>query len=408
MVIKGKCRGNGSQLAEYLLRDSNDRAEILEITGTTNTENLKRSLLEMSLTAVKTKSQAGLYHAQINPDPQAPALSREDWLKSVDILAKELGLEEQRRAVVLHEKNGRTHAHIVFERYQEGKGKNQQGILWNDDKNYRKHEKASRAIEQILGHERTPQKSDKSERKSDHKKTLSDLWAKISDPASFIQEAQKLGYIIAQGEDRRPYKVLTPDGQSLDLTRQLDKVKAKDVAERLNPFRNTLRTEKEALQDHKRKQEQPQPVNDNKAFQQVENLHKLKEFNDSITQKADPPPLSVKWNLPKVQHQQEMNNFKKSDEKEKKSDKENKDLDQKAESLHKFAKFKASDITSKPTLTEQVEQEKARLQAERLKREKDMAIFRKMTEEQRAEQRRKDLEEFIKQQQQDRGRDFKP
>jgi hypothetical protein len=393
MVIKGKCRGNGLQLAEYLLSDKNDRAELLEITGTTAPNNLKRSLVEMGLTALMTKSEAGLYHAQINPDPKEPGMTKEAWKKAVDILAKELGLDEQRRAIVLHEKNGRTHAHVVFERYQEGKGKDQQGILWNDDKNYKKHEKASRAIEKELGHERTPEKADRqkqaqNERKTDVKKTLTELWQKHSDPEKFIAEAAKLGFTVAQGEDRRPYKVIAPDGQNLDLVRQLEKVKTKEVAERLNPIREMLKTEKEALAAaKKREQEKPQP------------------------KKEPAPPLSLKWDLGTVQKTDSPKPQKPA----------NDNMQEKIENLHKLGKFRANEVTkpqeqpktpaeSRPawdkglselmesrTTKQRLDDKIKEMEANRAAALKEVERRSQLTEEQRKAEDKKQREERIKQ-----------
>ena len=370
MIIKGKCRGNGGQLANYLLSDKNDKAEILEITGTTNPNNLERSLVEMALSAIATKSNAGLYHAQISPDPKEPALDKEAWLKAVEILAKELGLEEQRRAVVLHEKDGRTHAHVVFERYQEGKGKNGQGILWSDDKNYSKHEKASREIEQVLGHERTPQKSDVKENQNrsnlDVKKELTELWHKHEDPETFIAEAKKLGYTIAQGEDRRPFKVLTPEGKNLDLVRQLEKVKTKDVAERLNPIRNTLQTEKEALQERESQAQVKEPE-----------------------KKEQAPPLALKWDLGTVQ----------KIEPPKPKPPAN---DNKIESLHKLGQFKANEKATEnkpPTIAEAKLKE---MDANKAKILQDIERTKQLTAEERQAEHKKKVEQRLKEMQEQR------
>lgn len=441
MVIKGKCRGNGLQLAEYLLSDKNDRAELLEITGTTAPNNLKRSLVEMGLTALMTKSEAGLYHAQINPDPKEPGMTKEAWKKAVDILAKELGLEGQRRAIVLHEKNGRTHAHVVFERYQEGKGKNEQGILWSDDKNYKKHEKASRAIEKALGHERTPEKADRqkqtqNERKTDVKKTLTELWQKHSDPEKFIAEAAKLGFTVAQGEDRRPYKVITPEGENLDLVRQLEKIKTKEVAERLNPIRETLKTEKEALAAaKKREQEKPQqkkepapakPANDNMQ-DKAESLHKLGKFKtneptrpaekEAITTekkqeqvkeqppKEQAPPVALKWDLGKVQTSSNTPPAKPA----------NDNMQEKTENLHKLGKFKTNEATkpqeqqkqpAEPVKPQQAEKSDLQKKIDEMRANeaeilKEVERRKQLTDEERKAEDKKRFEEYLKQMQQD-------
>ena len=379
MVIKGKCRGNGSQLASYLLSDKNDKAEILEITGTTAPNDLNRSLVEMALSAISTKSQAGLYHAQINPDPKEPGLTKEAWLKSVDILAKELGLEGQRRAIVLHEKDGRTHAHVVFERYQEGKGKRGQGILWDDEKNFSKHENASREIERELGHARTPQKSDvkqtQNKRNLDVKKTLTDLWNKHTDPAQFTAEAQKLGFTVAQGEDRRPYKVIDPDGKSLDLTRQLEKIITKDVTERLNPIRKSLKTEKQALAEaEQRQQVKKQP------------------------KKEQAPPLALKWNLGTVQ---------KTEAPQPKKSANDNNIHEKTENLHKLGQFKANEpakpatsikaVETKPANDNNLQRKIDEMRANESDMRKEVERRSKLTQEQKKAEDKTRFEEKIKQ-----------
>ncbi|MCE6993195.1 hypothetical protein, partial [Dyadobacter sp. CY323] len=63
MVIKGRSRGNGVQLADYLLgKKENDQVQLLEVRGTSRPKDLKKSLLEMSLTSELTKGIHGLYH----------------------------------------------------------------------------------------------------------------------------------------------------------------------------------------------------------------------------------------------------------------------------------------------------------------------------------------------------------
>lgn len=161
MVIKGRSRTNGAQLADYLENSKgNDRAQILDVRGTAQPDDLRRSLLEMSLSSELTKrGNKGLYHAQINPaigedQPMTPA----DWLRAADILEESLGYAGQKRAIVLHEKNGRTHGHIVWERYDHNTGK-----LRSDSHNFKKHDQARAQIEQEFGHERTPRRPTESQ-----------------------------------------------------------------------------------------------------------------------------------------------------------------------------------------------------------------------------------------------------
>jgi len=113
MVIRGNIRGNGPQLAAYLSTEGgNARIHILEVDGRLNASEgyLQQALHTMSLTAELTRTDKGLYHAQINPAyREDSAMSADDWQRAADILGHELGLDEQRRVIVLHTKKDRTH-----------------------------------------------------------------------------------------------------------------------------------------------------------------------------------------------------------------------------------------------------------------------------------------------------------
>lgn len=270
MVIKGRSRSNGPQLADYLLQNrENDRAHVLEVRGTAQPDNLRQSLFEMSVSSELTKrGKLGLYHAQVNPAiGEDRPMTPEDWLMAADILERNLGLDGQKRAIVLHEKNGRLHGHIVWERYDDATGK-----LRSDGKNFKQHDQARAEIEQQLGHERTPQRA---QREPTHEERLNQLWQEHPDGRQFVEAAQTAGYSVAQGNARRPFRVVTPDGQSLDLIRQLD-ANTKEVRARLHPIRADLMTETEALQRMKESREQPQP-----EIVQVEKSDSSRDLSDS-------------------------------------------------------------------------------------------------------------------------------
>lgn len=280
MVIKGRSRSNGAQLADYLLISSkgNDRAEVLEVRGTARPDDLKRSLVEMSLSSELTKrGKLGLYHAQVNPAiGEDRPMTPDDWLRAADILEESLGLTGQKRAIVLHEKEGRLHGHVIWERYDHDTGK-----LRADGKNYGKHDKARAEIEQELSHERTPQKRDREQEPAD-KDRLTELWQQHQNASDFVKAAEQAGYYIAQGNDRRPFRVVTPDGQSLDLVRQLEGIKTKEVRDRLQPIRSELLTEGEAVglasieRDYTAKQPDKTPV------KQSDNSRELSDSQDRM------------------------------------------------------------------------------------------------------------------------------
>ena len=239
MVIRGKIRGNGSQLAGYLMKEAdNDNVRIFDIKGTAFANDIKSSLLEMSLTSELTMSQKGLYHAQINPAyGEDKKMQPDDWFKAVDILEDELHLKDQKRVIVMHEKKGRTHAHVVWERYDHEKG-----IMISDSFSRLAQDRARKAMEQELEQQRTPHRNIK---RPEMKAVLTDVWQKTKTGADFIKASIQKGYVVAKGELRRSYMVVDETGRSFDLVRQLSGIKANDVKERLK--NEKLQSEKQVI-----------------------------------------------------------------------------------------------------------------------------------------------------------------
>ena len=263
MVIRGRTRGGGVQLAKYLLtQGENEDIHILDVGGRdrANDNHLRDALFSMSLTAELTKSDKGLYHAQINPaygdDRQ---MSREDWLKAADMLGKELGLEEQRRVMVLHTKKGRTHGHVVWERYDHEKKK-----MVSDSFSRLAQDRARVAMEQVFEQQPTPHRNAK---RPEMKEMLSDLWGKLKSGTDFVKAAKHFGYVVAAGVQRRPFMVVDDTGRSFDLVRQLAGVKTKEVREKLKGEKLVAEKDAIALVRQKQKLQDRQvkeAVNDNR------------------------------------------------------------------------------------------------------------------------------------------------
>jgi hypothetical protein len=159
VIIKGKSRAGPSQLARHLGRaDTNERVELLELAwGGTSVQEAFR---DWQVISEGTKGRLGLYHANIDPDAKY-AMTLEQWLRAVEVLEEELGLQGQPRAIVMHEKNGREHIHVVWARTDMDTMK-----LRSDSMNYQAHERASLRLEQEFGHEHVPGKHAKRDREA--------------------------------------------------------------------------------------------------------------------------------------------------------------------------------------------------------------------------------------------------
>src|SRR4051812_1614801 len=114
MIIKGHSRGSPAKLAKHLLRaDTNERVSILELQSPAG--ELKEAFRDWQVLAEGTKGTKGLYHANIDPEAHYK-MTPEQWTRAVDVLEEELGLKGHPRAVVMHEKEGRQHIHVVWQR----------------------------------------------------------------------------------------------------------------------------------------------------------------------------------------------------------------------------------------------------------------------------------------------------
>jgi|GEM_PF-1082143 len=241
MVIRGNSRGNARQLSHYLLaKKENEAIRILDVNGQLNpeSEDLHRAVFLMGVSAELSKSEKGLYHAQINPAIGEDAAMNDDhWLQAADILGKQLGLEEQSRAIVLHTKKGRTHVHVVWERYS-----HEQGKMVSDSFSRLAQDRARKEMETVFRQASTPHRN---KHRPELKAALSALWHQESTGSQFVKAARQNGYIISDGSGRSPYMVVDENGRSYDLTRQLLGVRLKEVRTRLR--HETLLGEKDAI-----------------------------------------------------------------------------------------------------------------------------------------------------------------
>lgn len=246
MIIKGKSRAGPSQLARHLGRaDTNERVELLELAwGGTSVQEAFR---DWQVISEGTKGRLGLYHANIDPDAKY-AMTRDQWLRAVEVLEEELGLQGQPRAIVMHEKNGREHIHVVWARTDMDTMK-----LRSDSMNYQAHERASLRLEQEFGHEHVPGKHAKRDREAqpefptaeaqhdewqqgerggmnhrERKAQVKGLYEASDTGQAFKAALEDAGYVLARG-DRRDFVILDTDAKVHSLGRQLPGVTAKDL-----------------------------------------------------------------------------------------------------------------------------------------------------------------------------------
>ena len=113
MILKASQRGGAGQLARHLLRtDENDHVEVLELRGSMS-RDLRGAMNEAFAVSLGTKCKQFLFSLSLNP-PQDGNATLDDLVNAIDRVEEKLGLGNNQRMIVVHEKNGRRHAHAVW------------------------------------------------------------------------------------------------------------------------------------------------------------------------------------------------------------------------------------------------------------------------------------------------------
>jgi hypothetical protein len=279
MVIKGGARGGAAELAAHLVRtDTNERAEVIELRGLL-APNLKGALREMDAYAIGTQCKRTLYHASINV-PDDEHLTPQQWAQSVDRLETHLGLQGHARAVVVHEKQGREHVHVVWSRIDPER---HQAV--SDSHNYTRHEEVARDLEREFGlrrvqgahverdgqprPERTPHEKEMQQQAKTGvsieqvKADMTAAWQATRNGQGFQREIEAQGYRLAQGDKRDAFLVIDETGGLHALRSRLDGVKTKAIRERFSDLEAVPDVEQaRAMQRQAREmaQERPEPT----------------------------------------------------------------------------------------------------------------------------------------------------
>jgi hypothetical protein len=274
MIIKGGSRSGPEQLAKHLQRrDTNETVAILELQSPA--PNLNEALRDWQTLSEGTLGTKGLYHVNIDPAKEY-VLTPEQWQRCVEVLEKELGFEGQPRAVVMHEKHGRQHIHVVWARTDIDTM-----TLRSDSMNYPAHERASKVLELEFGHEPVPGKHAKRDRKkqpdfpdaavnhaewqqaertgikpSDRKDQVTALHRASDSGQAFKTALEEQGYMLAKG-DRRDFVLVDQAGEFYSLARQIRDIKAADLREFMKGIDpHTLPTTEHAAQLQQQKLEE--------------------------------------------------------------------------------------------------------------------------------------------------------
>ena len=115
MIIRASERGGARNLGNHLTNiNSNEHIELYELRGVVG-KTIHEALLEIDAVSKCTYSRKPFFSVSFNP-PQSEDVSYDQFMDAFDRLEKKLGLTDQPRIVIFHEKLARRHAHVVWSR----------------------------------------------------------------------------------------------------------------------------------------------------------------------------------------------------------------------------------------------------------------------------------------------------
>ncbi|MCF6251079.1 MAG: hypothetical protein L3J75_07395 [Methylococcaceae bacterium] len=244
MILKGSQRAGANQLAKHLINgEQNEHVTIHQIRGFMD-DTVTGALNEAYALSRGTQCKQFMFSLSLNP-PQNETVPVEVFEDALNRIEKKLGLENQPRIVVFHEKHGRRHAHCVWSRIniEEMKAINlpytklklmdisKQLYLengWQLPKGF-----INKAHKNPLNYTRAEwqQAARTNQNPKAIKATFQECWAASDSKDAFSAALKERGYFVARG-DRRSFVAVDVFGEVYSLTRQIG-VKKKELENRI-------------------------------------------------------------------------------------------------------------------------------------------------------------------------------
>ena len=244
MILKGSQRSGGQNLATHLMRvDDNEHVRIHQVRGFAS-ENLHGAFKEAEAISRGTKCSQYLFSLSLNP-PEGQSVSEANFEAAVERIEASLGYQDQPRAIVFHEKEGRRHAHCVWSRIDAD-------TMTARPLPFFKRKLMDLSRELYLEHgwkmprglanaaERDPRNFTLAEWQQAKrqgidprwlKSTIQSCWAGSDNTQSFSASLNAHGFALAKG-DRRSHVIVDHSGEVYALPRMLG-LKTKEVRARL-------------------------------------------------------------------------------------------------------------------------------------------------------------------------------
>nr|WP_298929599.1 relaxase [uncultured Erythrobacter sp.] len=240
MILKASQRSGAAQLGRHLLNaQDNEHVEVFDVRGFM-AEDVMGAMRESEALAKGTRCKQHLFSVSLNP-PENEDVPAEVFEGAVASIEEKMGLTDQPRMVIFHEKEGRRHAHAVWSRIDAETMTAKQLSFYKT-----KLQEVSKQLYLENGWTMPEGLADKSKRDPRNftldewqqakragldAKTLKshaqDAWAISDNRESFAHALEERGLYLAKG-DRRGHVAVTYEGEVFALSR-LTGMKAKDI-----------------------------------------------------------------------------------------------------------------------------------------------------------------------------------
>ncbi|MEM0909426.1 MAG: relaxase [Pseudomonadota bacterium] len=263
MLIKMSQRSGARNLAKHLLNTKDNEHVTVHELRHFSADNLTDALNEIHVQRLANKKiKSELVSMSLNP-PIGETVSVDMFQDAANRVENELGLSNQPRAIVLHSKEGRTHAHVVWSRIDEHLKaiklpfykKKLQTLSkelylengWSLPKGMQNKQARSHTNYDLAdAHIAKRQKRDPKQIKA----LVRALWDNAPDATTFIQAIEKEQFRLARGDNKRAIILVDIHGDIRALTRTAG-IKAKEVKAKLRKDIDlpSIETAKASFQD---------------------------------------------------------------------------------------------------------------------------------------------------------------
>ncbi len=243
MILKASQRSGATQLALHLLNDENEHVEVHEVRGFI-ADDVKGAFKESQAVALGTRCRQHLFSLSLNP-PQNESVAVEVFEQAITDIENKMGIANQPRVIIFHEKEGRRHCHVVWSRIDSTSMKAVHLPFYK-----MKLQEISRRLYLEHGWKMPDGLRDKTLRNPLNysleewqqakragidpkalKAVIQECWNMSDSQKAFANALQEQGFVLAKG-DRRGFVVVNYQGEVYAIARSVG-IKTKEVKARL-------------------------------------------------------------------------------------------------------------------------------------------------------------------------------